>query len=50
MEGVDSELIGEIFKKELGGYVCETALALGYHLEGGDYNHGQPKARLRWKM
>ncbi len=46
MEGIDSELIGEIFKKELGGYVCDVALALGYHLEGGDYNHGLPKARL----
>ncbi|MFW5498073.1 MULTISPECIES: nitroreductase family protein [unclassified Maridesulfovibrio] len=46
MEGVDSEHISEIFKKELDGYVCETALALGYHLEGGDFNHGQPKARL----
>ncbi len=46
MEGVDSELIGEIFKEELGGYVCETALALGYHHENGDFNYGQPKARL----
>lgn len=46
MEGVDSELIGTIFKDELDGYVCEVALALGYHLEGDDYNHGKPKARL----
>lgn len=46
MEGVDSELIGEIFKEELGGYVCDVALAMGYHLDGGDYNHGRPKARL----
>lgn len=46
MEGVDSELIGKIFKEELGGYVCEVALALGYHLEGQDYNNGLPKARL----
>ena len=46
MEGVDSELIGEIFKEELGGYVCDVALAMGYHLDGGDYNHGLPKARL----
>jgi nitroreductase/dihydropteridine reductase len=46
MEGVDSELIGEIFKEELDGFVCETALALGYHLEGEDYNNGLPKARL----
>ncbi|WP_320007707.1 nitroreductase family protein [Maridesulfovibrio sp.] len=46
MEGVDSELISEAFKNELGGYVCDVALALGYHLEGGDYNNGKPKARL----
>ena len=46
MEGIDTELIGEIFKPELDGYVCEVALALGYHLEGEDYNYGQPKARL----
>lgn len=46
MEGVDSELIGEVFKQELDGYVCEVALALGYHLEDGDFNNGLPKARL----
>lgn len=45
MEGVDSELIGRVFKEELGGYVCDVALALGYHLEGGDYNYAKPKAR-----
>lgn len=46
MEGVDPELIGEIFKDELDGYVCEVALAMGYHKDGDDYNHGLPKARL----
>ncbi|RJX72049.1 NAD(P)H-dependent oxidoreductase [Vibrio sinensis] len=46
MEGVDPELIGEIFKDELDGYVCDVALAMGYHKDGGDYNHGLPKARL----
>lgn len=46
MEGVDSEMIGRIFEKELDAYVCETALALGYHLEGKDYNKALPKARL----
>lgn len=46
MEGVDSELIGSIFKDELDGYVCEVALALGFHLDGSDYNNGRPKARL----
>ncbi|MBR9787091.1 MAG: NAD(P)H-dependent oxidoreductase [Vibrionaceae bacterium] len=46
MEGVDPEMIGKIFEKELGGYVCEFALAMGYHLEGQDYNYGLPKSRL----
>lgn len=45
MEGVDAELIGEIFKEELNGYVCDIALAMGYHSEE-DYNYGLPKARL----
>ncbi|MBN3493700.1 nitroreductase family protein [Vibrio neptunius] len=46
MEGVDPELIGEEFKQELDGFVCDFALALGYHKDGEDYNHGLPKARL----
>jgi nitroreductase/dihydropteridine reductase len=46
MEGVDSQLIGEAFKDELDGHVCEVALAIGYHQDGADYNHGLPKARL----
>lgn len=46
MEGVDAELIGEKFKDELDGHVCEVALAMGYHKEGEDYNYGLPKARL----
>lgn len=46
MEGVDPEMIGKIFEKELDGYVCEFALAMGYHLEGQDYNYGLPKSRL----
>lgn len=46
MEGVDSELIADIFAKELDGYQCDFALAMGYHLEGEDYNYGTPKARL----
>ena len=46
MEGIDSELISELFKDELDGYVCEVALAMGYALEGEDYNYGKPKARL----
>ncbi len=46
MEGVDSELIGEEFKEELDGHICEVALAIGYHKDGEDFNHGLPKARL----
>ncbi|WP_372880766.1 NAD(P)H-dependent oxidoreductase [Psychromonas sp.] len=46
MEGVDAELIGEQFKDELDGHVCEVALAMGYPKEGEDYNYGLPKARL----
>ncbi|EGA71587.1 putative NAD(P)H-flavin reductase [Vibrio sinaloensis DSM 21326] len=46
MEGVDPELIGSIFEKELAGHVCEVALAIGYHQDGEDYNHGLPKARM----
>ncbi|MCG7588356.1 NAD(P)H-dependent oxidoreductase [Photobacterium sp. OFAV2-7] len=46
MEGVDSALIGDIFKEELDGFECDFALAMGYHLDGEDYNHGLPKARL----
>lgn len=46
MEGIDSEMIGEIFKEELDGYVVNVALAMGYHKAVDDYNHGKPKARL----
>lgn len=46
MEGVDAQLIGEIFEEELDGYVVDVALAMGYHKDVEDYNHGLPKARL----
>ncbi|WP_226573639.1 NAD(P)H-dependent oxidoreductase [Mangrovibacter yixingensis] len=46
MEGVDKERIGDVFKNELEGYVCEVAVAMGYHLDSDDYNYGLPKARL----
>ncbi len=46
MEGVDSALIGEEFAAELDGHICEVAIAVGYHKDGEDYNHGLPKARL----
>lgn len=46
MEGVDAEMISEIFQQELGGYVCDVALAMGYHDASEDYNAGLPKSRL----
>ncbi len=46
MEGVDAAHISEEFKQELDGHICEVALAIGYHKDGEDYNHGLPKARL----
>lgn len=46
MEGIDAEMIGELFKDELNGHVCEVVLAMGYHKEGEDVNYGLPKARL----
>ncbi|MPY23451.1 NAD(P)H-dependent oxidoreductase [Shewanella psychropiezotolerans] len=46
MEGIDSELVSEIFKDELGGYVSEVALAIGYKHSQEDYNASIPKSRL----
>lgn len=46
MEGVDSEMIGEVFAKELDGYQCEVALVIGYHHTEEDYNAPLPKSRL----
>jgi len=46
MEGIDSELVGDIFKQELDGFVCEVALAIGYHHSEEDYNASLPKSRL----
>lgn len=46
MEGVDSELIGDIFAEELDGYKCEVALVIGYHHREEDYNAKLPKSRL----
>ena len=45
MEGVDPELIGELFADELAGYQCDVALAMGYRSEE-DYNAPLPKSRL----
>ncbi|CAM3151191.1 NAD(P)H-dependent oxidoreductase [Vibrio rarus] len=46
MEGVDSQLIGEIFADELDGYICDVAVAFGYHHKEEDYNANLPKSRL----
>lgn len=45
IEGIDTELVNEEFKKELDGYQCDVALAIGYHHED-DYNAKLPKSRL----
>ena len=49
MEGVDAELIGELFHNELVGYQCDVALAIGYHHKDEDYNAALPKSRLALK-
>lgn len=46
MEGVDAELIGELFSEELEGYQCDVALAMGYPDEAQDYNLPLAKSRL----
>ncbi|PKG37160.1 NAD(P)H-dependent oxidoreductase [Psychromonas sp. Urea-02u-13] len=46
MEGIDSELISDVFAKELDGYICDVALAIGYHDQAQDYNQPLPKSRL----
>jgi len=45
MEGIDTDLVNEEFKKELDGYQCDVALAIGYHHPEEDYNAGLPKSR-----
>ena len=47
IEGIDTELVNEEFKKELDGYQCDVALAIGYHHED-DYNAKLPKSRLNF--
>lgn len=46
MEGVDHDMLSEIFSDELKGYQCDVALAMGYHLAEEDYNASLPKSRL----
>jgi len=45
MEGIDSDLVNEEFKEELGGYHCDVALAIGYHHPEDDFNAKLPKSR-----
>lgn len=46
MEGVDADLISELFAEELDGYRCDVALSMGYRNEEQDYNATLPKSRL----
>lgn len=45
IEGIDAELVNKEFKKELDGYWCDVALAIGYH-HADDFNAKLPKSRL----
>jgi len=45
MEGIDTDLVNAAFKKELNGYQCDVALAIGYHHPEEDYNAKLPKSR-----
>ncbi len=47
MEGIDTELVNKEFEKELDGYECDVALAIGYHHPEEDYNVKLPKSRRR---
>ena len=47
MEGIDTDLVNKAFKKELDGYQCDVALAIGYHHPEDDYNAKLPKSRHR---
>ena len=46
LEGIDEELVNEEFSKELEGYHCDVALAIGYHHPTEDFNSKLPKSRL----
>ena len=45
LEGIDVPMVEKAFSKELDGYKCEVALAIGYHHEE-DFNAKLPKSRL----
>jgi nitroreductase/dihydropteridine reductase len=46
MEGIDIDLVNKEFSKELCGYQCDVALAIGYHHPEADFNTKLPKSRL----
>lgn len=45
IEGIDIELVNKEFEKELNGFQCDVALAIGYHHKEDDYNAKLPKSR-----
>jgi len=45
LEGIDAPMVEKEFVKELDGYKCEVALAIGYRHEE-DFNAKLPKSRL----
>jgi nitroreductase/dihydropteridine reductase len=49
MEGIDIDLVNEVFSEELAGYQCDVALAIGYHHPDEDFNASLPKSRLALK-
>ena len=46
IEGIDTQRVNEEFAKQLDGYRCDVALAIGYH-HPDDLNAAQPKSRRR---
>jgi nitroreductase/dihydropteridine reductase len=46
LEGIDIDLVNKEFEKELEGYQCDVALAIGYHHPEEDFNANLPKSRL----
>ena len=48
LEGIDAPMVEQEFAKELEGYKCEVALAIGYGHEE-DFNAKLPKSRLSAK-
>lgn len=45
MEGIDAGLVNKEFAKELDGYRCHVALAIGYRHPEEDFNARLPKSR-----